>query len=100
MPVTLVYVSVKPNCIDDFIAASKLNHQASIQEPGNHRFDFLQNEDDPAQFVFYEWYATDADVAAHKQTDHYATWAETVNPMMAERRRGVRHKGLFPELVS
>ena len=100
MPVTLVYISVKPECVDDFIAASKANHQASIQEPGNHRFDFLQQEDDPTRFVFYEWYETDADVAAHKQTAHYAAWAQAVGPMMAEKRRGVRHKGLFPELKS
>lgn len=100
MPVTLVYISVKPDRVDDFIAASQANHEASIQEPGNHRFDFLQQEDDPTQFVFYEWYESDADVAAHKETVHYNTWAETVQDMMAERRRGVRHKGLFPELGS
>jgi len=98
MPVTLVYISVKSDRIDDFIAASKANHEASIQETGNHRFDFLQNQTDPTQFVFYEWYASDADIAAHKQTDQYKIWNETVEKMMAEPRRGVRHIGLFPEL--
>jgi len=98
MPVTLVYVSVQADHIDDFIVASKANHEASIQEAGNHRFDFLQNEADPTQFVFYEWYESDEDVAAHKETDHYKTWAATVNDWMAAPRKGVRHKGLFPEV--
>ncbi|MBL4615374.1 MAG: antibiotic biosynthesis monooxygenase [Magnetovibrio sp.] len=100
MPVTLVYISVKRDCIDDFITASKANHESSIEEPGNLRFDFMQNEDDPSQFVFYEWYQNDDDITAHKQTTHYKTWAAAVNDMMAERRRGVRHKGLFPEMKS
>lgn len=97
MPVTLVYISVKPECIDDFISASEANHSKSVKEPGNHRFDFLQNEEDPCQFVFYEWYESDADIAAHKQTEQYLTWRKTVDPMMAAPRRGVRHTGLFPE---
>lgn len=98
MPVTLVYMSVKPQCIDDFIRASKANHSASVQEPGNHRFDFLQNEADPSQFVFYEWYESDADIAAHKLTDQYLNWRKVVDPMMAVPRRGVRHIALSPEL--
>ncbi|OEJ66205.1 antibiotic biosynthesis monooxygenase [Magnetovibrio blakemorei] len=98
MPVTLVYISVKPECIDDFISASKTNHSQSVKEPGNHRFDLLQNEADPSQFVFYEWYKSDADIAAHKQTDQYLNWRKTVDPMMAVPRRGVRHIGLCPEL--
>ena len=98
MPVTLVYISVKPDRIDDFIAASKANHEASILEAGNHRFDFLQNQSDPSQFVFYEWFASDADIVAHKQTKQYKMWNKTVESMMAEPRRGVRHIGLFPEL--
>ena len=46
MLVTLVHVHVNPEYIDDFIAASRANHEASIQEPGNLRFDVLQSPDD------------------------------------------------------
>jgi len=100
MPVTLIYITVKPDRIDDFIAASKANHDASIIEAGNHRFDFLQNQADPCRFVFYEWFASDADVDLHKQTEQYKAWSQTVEAMMAEPRRSVRHNGLFPELNS
>ncbi len=45
MQVTLVHVHVKPEFIPAFIEATRLNHEASVQEPGNRRFDVLQ---DPA----------------------------------------------------
>lgn len=57
MPVTLVYITVKIDCSDDFIPA-------------------------------------------HTANAHAITWTDTVRPMMAARRYGVRHKGLFPELPS
>lgn len=96
MHVTLVHVSVKPECVDDFIAASCANHEASIREPGNCRFDVLQSADDPTQFVLYEAYASAADAKAHKDTSHYAIWRETVEHMMAEPRHGAAYTGLAP----
>ena len=57
MHVTLVEVHVKPEHINDFITATRRNHEASIQEPGNRRFDVLQSPDDPARFLLYEVYA-------------------------------------------
>jgi quinol monooxygenase YgiN len=35
--------------------------------------------------------------AAHKETAHYQTWRDTVAPMMAEPRAGVKYANLFPE---
>ncbi len=96
MQVTIVHVHVKPECVDAFIAASRANHEASVQEPGNRRFDVLQSADNPARFVLYEAYASAADAAAHKQTAHYATWRDTVADMMAEPRKGVPYTGLLP----
>lgn len=96
MHVTLVHVSVKPAHIDDFIAATARNHAASVQEPGNRRFDVLQSANDPAHFVLYEAYASAADAAAHKQTAHYLAWRDAVADWMAEARRGVPYQGLYP----
>ncbi|MCK9398184.1 MAG: antibiotic biosynthesis monooxygenase [Methylobacter sp.] len=97
MHVTLVHVHVKPAHIDDFIAATRLNHEASIQEPGNRRFDILQSPENPGQFILYEAYASAEDAAAHKQTTHYLTWRDTVADWMAQPRQGVRYNGLFPQ---
>jgi len=96
MHVTLVHVRVKPENIDAFVAATLANHEASIQEAGNRRFDVLQSPDDPARFILYEAYASAADAAAHKETAHYLTWREAVADMMLEARRGEPMNGLFP----
>lgn len=96
MHVTLVQVHVKPEHINDFIEATRSNHEASIREPGNRRFDVLQAPDDPARFILYEAYAGPAEAAAHKQTPHYLNWRETVADWMAETRQGIAWHGLFP----
>jgi (4S)-4-hydroxy-5-phosphonooxypentane-2,3-dione isomerase len=97
MHTTLVHIRVKPEHVAAFIEACRLNHEASIQEPGNRRFDLLQDPDDPTRFIFYEAYCTAEDAAAHKLTAHYAAWRDTVADMMAETRRGQRMAGLFPD---
>lgn len=96
MQVTLVHVHVKPERVADFIEATRKNHEASIQESGNRRFDVLQSADDPARFVLYEAYASADDAAAHKQTPHYLQWRDTVADWMAEPRHGIAYNGLFP----
>jgi autoinducer 2-degrading protein len=96
MHVTLVHVQVKPEHIDDFIAATRLNHQASVLETGNLRFDVLQSPENPAQFILYEAYASAEDAAAHKETAHYLAWRDMVADWMAEPRQGIRYHGLFP----
>lgn len=96
MHVTLVHVQVRPEHVHDFIEASRLNHEGSVREPGNRRFDILQSADDPTRFVLYEAYAGADAAAAHKATAHYRKWRDTVAPWMAGPRRGVPYKGLFP----
>lgn len=96
MHVTLVEVHVKADAIDAFIEACRLNHEASIQEPGNQRFDILQLSDDPTRFILYEAYADQQAAAAHKQTGHYQRWRDTVADMMASPRQGIAYKGLYP----
>lgn len=96
MHVTLVYVEVKPEHIDAFIAATRHNHEASIAEPGNLRFDVLQQADAPGRFVLYEAYVDAVAAAAHKQTTHYAAWRDAVADWMAAPRQGMVYRGLAP----
>lgn len=97
MHVTIVEVQVRPEHVQHFIDASRLNHAGSVREPGNRRFDVLQSADDPGRFVLYEAYASAADAAAHKDTAHYQTWRDTVAPWMAVPRVGTQYQGLYPE---
>ena len=92
-----VYVHVKPDSREAFVAASLENARNTIEEPGNLRFDVIQQVDDPNRFLLYEVYRDEAGMKAHKETAHYARWRDAVAPWMAEPRRGVPHVGLFPE---
>ncbi len=96
MIVTVVSVFVKPEHIEDFIAATLENHRCSIQEKGNLRFDVLQKRENPAAFTLYEAYKTDEAAAAHKATAHYLKWRQTVEPWMAEPRAGIVHDVVAP----
>jgi autoinducer 2-degrading protein len=98
MFVTLVQVHVKPEHVADFIESIRANHEGSVREPGNLRFDILQSVDDPARFIAYEAYRDEASAKAHKETAHYLAWRDKVADWMAEPRVGVRYDGLFPEL--
>jgi autoinducer 2-degrading protein len=53
MIVTCVYIKVKSGEIKAFIDATVANHLESIKEPGNLRFDFIQQADDPCRFMIY-----------------------------------------------
>ncbi|OGO57306.1 MAG: antibiotic biosynthesis monooxygenase [Chloroflexi bacterium RBG_16_72_14] len=96
MYVTLVHVHVRPEHVDAFMDATRANHEASIREPGNVRFDVLRSVDDPDRFVLYEWYVDEDAAKAHKTTPHYDAWREAVADWLAEPRSGVRYVGLLP----
>jgi autoinducer 2-degrading protein len=96
MLVACVHILVKPEHIAEFIAASRENAANTILEPGALRFDVLQQADDPQRFILYEAYRDEEASKAHKQTAHYARWRETVEPWMAQPRKGVQYKSLFP----
>jgi len=96
MIVTVVNVWVKQDFVKQFIEATIENHQHSIKEKGNLRFDVLQHRDDPAAFTLYEAYETDEAAAAHKTTAHYLKWRKTVESWMARPREGIAHNVVAP----
>ena len=97
MLIVHVFAHVKPDSVAAFEAATLENARNSVREPGVIRFDVVQQDDDPTRFLLVEIYRTAADPARHKETAHYATWRDVVEPMMAEPRRSVKYHELFPE---
>jgi autoinducer 2-degrading protein len=91
MIATIVHIWVNPEYTNAFIIASEENHRNSIQEKGNIRFDLLRDAQDPNKFIFYEAYESEEAAAAHKETDHYKKWRDTVVEMMAQPRKGEKH---------
>jgi len=96
MLIIQVHVHVIPDQVDAFREATLENARNSVQEAGIARFDVLQQTDDPTRFLLVEVYRTPEDPARHKETEHYKTWRDTVEPMMAEPRRSIKYSNEFP----
>lgn len=67
-----MHVRVKPEPLQDFIAASRQNHQRLTGAPGSRRFDVLQSPSDLTQFVLYQAYVS-AEAAAATRTHYIIT---------------------------
>jgi (4S)-4-hydroxy-5-phosphonooxypentane-2,3-dione isomerase len=96
MLVVHVHVRVRPGRVADFLAATLVNAQASLAEPGVLRFDVIQDQADPEHVVLVEVYRDDDASAAHKLTPHYAAWRDLVADMMTEPRASTRFSAVFP----
>jgi (4S)-4-hydroxy-5-phosphonooxypentane-2,3-dione isomerase len=96
MILTCVYIHVKAESINKFVDVTTTNHKETLQEPGNLRFDLLQEVDDPGRFMLYEAFESEEAAAAHKNTGHYLKWRDNVSVMMAEPRFGVRYNIIQP----
>src|SRR5256884_4034415 len=96
MLVVHVHARVRPDWVEDFLAATLVNARASLAEPDVLRFDVIQDQADPVHVVLVEVYR-DADApAAHKLTPHYAAWRDAVADMMAEPRASARFTAVYP----
>ena len=96
MIVYCVSVQVVEGHETDFRNATKKNRQNTRKEYGNLRFDLLQSEDDPANFMLLEVYRSNEAVKAHKETKHYKEWRDAVAPWMARDRQGVKYAAVYP----
>ena len=96
MNVTLVEINIKPERVNEFMDVFRANHEGSIKEPGNLRFDVLQDPDIATRFFIYEAYQDDEAVLAHKQTPHYLGCVEKLEGMMSEPRKKRSFVGLLP----
>jgi quinol monooxygenase YgiN len=92
-----VTVRVKPEAVDAFREATLVNAIASSTEPGIARFDVLQDLDVPTTFVLVEIYRSADAPAAHKATEHYKRWRDTVADMMAEPRTSLKYASVHPD---
>lgn len=94
----VVQFVVKPVYLDTVVRAILENARASRSEPGNLRFDVMQDEADPFRFTLVEVYQDEAAFKAHFESDHFKEWREVTAETMVE-RIGTRHKLLFPEVI-
>ncbi|MDU6433861.1 MAG: (4S)-4-hydroxy-5-phosphonooxypentane-2,3-dione isomerase [Pantoea sp.] len=96
MEVTLVEINVKADKVDEFLNVFRENHLGAIKEPGNLRFDVLQDKQEPTRFYIYEAYADSDAVAAHKKMPHYLKCVEALEEIMTGPRKKTSFKGIYP----
>ena len=76
----VVSLDVVPGRLEEFTAAIATNAERSFaDEPGCLYFDVVQSLADDHHFVFYELYADEGAVAAHRAAPHFAQWRETAD---------------------
>lgn len=95
-----VEVTVKEGRTDEFLAAVTAQAEASrAHEPGCLRFEILRSRDDKNRFVLNEVYATEEDfTSAHKETPHYARWAEVAQEVLVGDRVAVAYEPVRVEI--
>jgi autoinducer 2-degrading protein len=98
MYVVIVEVHVLADKIAEFLRFTRQNHEGARSEPGNRRFDVLEQKDDPTRFVLYEVYEDETAFAAHQQTAHYLAWRDSVANLLAEPRKSKKLVSRFPEV--
>ena len=96
MYIAHVIIQVKPDDIEQFKEATRINAKASLEEPGIARFDVLQEEGKPESFVLVEVYRTKDDSMRHKETAHYQRWRDMAEGMMAIPRTKTVYEAVFP----
>lgn len=96
MHATLIQLHIKLDHLADFLNAVKANHEASVQEPGNLRFDVLQSRVDPTRFLLYEVYTSAKAAADHRETAHYKEWSAQVPEWLASERKATEYRCLHP----
>ena len=97
MQIVHVHVHVKAEFVEAFKQATIANARESVEEAGIAGFDVIQQTDDPTKFILVEVFRTAEAPAAHKQTDHYERWRDSVAEMMAEPRQGIKFTNIFPD---
>ena len=91
MIVNLVMLEAKPECVEEMKEICRYNHENSIKEEGNVRFDVLQNSDEPCKFTLYEEFRDKDAIEFHKTTEHYKKWAEAMEHILAAPRYKISH---------
>jgi autoinducer 2-degrading protein len=91
MFVQFVHIRVKPGRAEEFLRIIRVNYDGTRKEPGNFRFDVLQDAKDEHRFVLYEAFESEAAAAEHRQTEHYKQSMAKVDALMV----GGRDKDFF-----
>ena len=97
MHAIFVTVKVKPESRDRFLEVIEHDATASVRdEPGCLRFEVLQDASDPDTYYFFEVYADEAALNAHRETPHFAVWNEASKEVLQQPAERLVTSPVFP----
>ena len=82
----IVKIRVKEESIEEFKKITFYNSENARKEPGNLRFDVIQDGEAPNLFFLYEVYQSGEAIEYHRSTEHYKKWAEAIADMLEKPR--------------
>ncbi len=86
MIAVIVDLDVKPDRLDDFLPRMRMQAENSMTlEPQCHRFDVLNDPEEPGRFMLYEVYEDRAGFDAHLKTDHFHDFDAAVSEMLVSK---------------
>jgi len=86
----VVRLKIKPDAIDKFMNAVKVNGKAArVTEPGCRSFEILQDPQDATGAMLYEVYDNEAAFEAHQQPRHFKTYLDTALQWLDHRERQI-----------
>lgn len=94
MFIVIVSFHVKPECVEQFLAATSEDARASRADPGVIRFDLIQQTEDATCIALYEVYGARPDGERHLEMAHFKKWQSTIAPMLFEPPHAVTYSQL------
>jgi (4S)-4-hydroxy-5-phosphonooxypentane-2,3-dione isomerase len=86
MFIVLVQVQVREELLDEFTPAILENAARSVErDPGCHRFDVLQQEDDRTTWFFYEVYENENAWVQHRNSPHFLAFRQVADRALLSR---------------
>jgi (4S)-4-hydroxy-5-phosphonooxypentane-2,3-dione isomerase len=87
MHIVLVQVTVKPELLEEFARALRINAEQSVaHDPGCVRFDVGQERDDPTRWLLYEVYESADDHRRHRESPHFLAYDGVAARAVTEKR--------------
>ncbi|WP_185152231.1 putative quinol monooxygenase [Peribacillus simplex] len=95
MHIVHVLIRIKEGYLSSFMDITKENAANSFKEIGVYRFDILQQQDNPCEFLFVEVYNTVEDQLIHRETEHYKKWRAAVTDMLEKPYTSIKYHNVF-----
>jgi autoinducer 2-degrading protein len=95
----MVSIKVKPEHLEEFKEAFRINFEGTLREPGNLRFDVLCDPDDPTSFSIYEVFRSAEALAEHRQTEHYKECVRRIGPITDGTRTKVYYEPVMTDFL-